>query len=246
MLILRSLAIALAILIAQPACTETLNIAVASNFKATLEKLITSQDFKFDHELKISSGSTGSLYAQIINGAPYDIFLAADSHRPVLLEASGLVIPGSRKTYAIGQLALWVPGTSPVNEASLSLFSGNLAIANPQTAPYGLAAQHLIKELNIVEPRIVTGENIAQTYQFVHTGNAQAGLVSLSQIVSQGIDPPSYWLVPQRYHQVIEQQMVMLEASPASADFASYLISRPARNIIAASGYQVPGNPDHD
>ena len=231
----------------QPAFPETLNIAVAANFKVTLEKLVTNEDFKFDHELKISSGSTGSLYTQIVNGAPFNVFLAADMHRPRLLEQGGLVRQGSRKTYAIGQLVLWAPGaSSPVTEEYLSLFTANLAIANPKTAPYGLAALQLLANLDVSDPRIITGENVAQAYQFVHTGNAQAGLVSLSQVISQGIDPFFYWQIPQQYYEPIEQQMVILDASPASIEFTNYLISETARDAITRSGYQVPGNPHRD
>lgn len=244
MLYLRFQMICLAIFVSQPVSPETLNIAVASNFKTTLEKLIESQDFKSGHEFTISSGSTGSLYAQIINGAPFDIFLAADKMRPLQLEQNQLIKTGSRKTYAIGQLVLWVPGAiSPITDKYLNLFTGNLAIANPKIAPYGLAAQSLLRVLDINGPRVVTGENIAQAYQFVYTGNAQAGLVALPQILDQAIEPSLYWQVPQQYYEPIEQQMVILHSSPASIDFAIYMSSETARNIITTSGYQVPGIP---
>jgi molybdate transport system substrate-binding protein len=246
-IILRYLAIGLAISIVLPANSDPLKIAVASNFKSSLVKLVNSGLIDFDHEVRISSGATGSIYTQIINGAPFDVFLAADTERPLLLEKNNLISPGSRKIYAIGQLVLWVPGANtPVDEQYLQLFTGNLAIANPKTAPYGFAALSLLEHLNIDNPRIITGENIAQAYQFVHTGNAQAGLVALSQIVDQGIEPFFYWQVPQHYYKPIEQQMVILNSSPASIEFMDYLVSEPARNIISASGYQVPGNHNRD
>jgi molybdate transport system substrate-binding protein len=246
-IILRYLVIALAIYSVLPASAETLTIAVASNFKSSLVKLVDSEQFNFDHEVRISSGATGSIYTQIVNGAPFDVFLAADTERPKLLENKKLISPGSRKIYAIGQLVLWAPDAStPVDEQYLKSFNGNLAIANPQTAPYGLAAHTLLKHLNIENPRIITGENIAQAYQFVHTGNAQAGLVALSQIIDQDIEPFFYWPIPQQYYKPIEQQVVILNSSPASIEFMDYLVSGAARKIISESGYQVPGSPNRD
>ena len=244
---LRYLVMALPLCFAQAASPETLNIAVASNFKVTLEKLIAAEPNRLNHKLKIISGATGSLYTQIVNGAPFDIFLAADMHRPQLLDQERQLPAGSRKAYAIGQLVLWIPGaSSQVDEENLSLFTGNLAIANPRTAPYGLAALSLLEKLNTKKPRLIMGENVAQAYQFVHTGNAQAGLVALSQVIDQAIDPQSYWHVPQQYHEPIEQQLVVLNSSPASTEFVNYLLSDPARNIISSSGYQVPGNTNRD
>jgi molybdate transport system substrate-binding protein len=246
-MLLRYLIISVAFFCGQSARPETLNIAVASNFKVTLEKLIAAKPFNSNHNLKLSSGATGSLYTQIVNGAPFDIFLAADTKRPRLLDEDRNLPTGSRKAYAIGQLVLWVPTAErQVDKDFLEMFTGNLAIANPRTAPYGIAALSLLAKLDNNGSRLIMGENVAQAYQFVHTGNAQAGLVALSQVIDQGIDPTFYWQVPQKFYEPIEQQLVVLNSSPASTEFVNFLVSSATRNIISRSGYLVPGNTNRD
>ena len=171
---------------------DDLRVAVASNFRVAAEVL--AHDFEQSHGVRVIliPGSTGKHYAQIFNGAPVDVFLAADARRPKLLEDAALGVPGSRFTYAVGRLALWSPGADKkgIDERTLSRNSFRfLAIANPGLAPYGAAAQSMLKATGTwddVEGRLVMGENVSQAYQFVATGNADLGFVSLSQLIQPG------------------------------------------------------------
>lgn len=244
MLTVRLYTIALLFVLALPGAAETLQVAVASNFKNTMESL--AQDFEQRHgqKLLIASGSTGKHYAQIINGAPFDLFFAADVRRPGLLEAKQMIVPGTRFTYAIGKLILWSPEPGYVDSRGEILKNGDyrrLAIANPRLAPYGLAARQVLQQLNLYDalsPRLVRGENIAQAYQYVATGNAQLGFVALSQLQQPGRSiPGSWWRVPASLYSPIEQQAVQLREHPAAGAFLDYLKSDAARTIIQAYGY---------
>ncbi|MCZ4279359.1 molybdate ABC transporter substrate-binding protein [Kiloniella laminariae] len=237
---------------------ETVKVAVASNFKTTAEALVRAYSLKSGHEVVLSSGSTGKLYTQIKNGAPFEVFLAADSLRAALSEKNGLAVAGSRFTYARGRIALWS------NRADLAglgpdYLKGDkvtrLAIANPKTAPYGQAAVEMLKNLRLYEAvkhKIVQGENIAQTYQFVYSGNAEVGVVALSQIVSQALQQQKTvatqnseiggvsWVVPEHLYQPIDQQAVLLikgQGNPAATAFVAYLKSDEAAAIIQSFGY---------
>ena len=221
---------------------DTIRIAVASNFYPTLIKLIQVLSKESRHEFDVISGSTGVLYAQIIHGAPFDIFMAADKLRPALLDAHGLIEPGSRKTYAIGQLALWAPdSSSQVDKDFLLKFEGNLAIANPDIAPYGVAAKTLLRRMELSRMQFVMGNNVGQTFQFVQTGNAKAGLVALSQVLHSNIESSFFWTVEFSFYEPIEQQMVIMNQSPGSIEFANFLISETAMRILVIDGY-LPGN----
>ena len=181
------------------------------------------------------------LYAQITNGAPFDIFLAADRAKPALLEQSGLIESGSRQTYAIGKLVLWAPGaSSQVDELYLTDFDGTLAIANPEIAPYGIAAMSLIQRPGEQHFRIVKGNNVAQAFQFVITRNAAAGLVALSQIRNSHIDSRFFWIVTQNYYDPIEQQLVILKPTAAGRDFINFLATDEAGSILSNDGYARP------
>ena len=181
------------------------------------------------------------LYAQISNGAPFDMFLAADRTTPTLLEQNGLIESGSRRTYAVGKLVLWVPGAkSQVNELYLTDFAGTLAIANPELAPYGFAAMSLILKLENQHFRIVKGNNIAQAFQFVVTRNATAGLVALSQIRNSNIDSRLFWIVTQNHYDLIEQQLVILKPTYAGRDFINFLATDEAGSILSNDGYVSP------
>lgn len=222
---------------------DVARIAVASNFKPTLEKLLAAFSVSSTHQFKISSGSTGMLYAQITNGAPFDIFLAADRAKPALLEKSGVIEPGSRRTYAIGQLALWVPGAgSQVDGLFLNGFDGTLAIANPEIAPYGIAAMDLTQRFDNQHFRVVKGNNVAQAFQFVFTGNAAAGLVALSQVRNSHIDSRFFWIVTQNYYDPIEQQLVILKPTVAGREFVNFLATDEAGSILLSDGYARPGH----
>jgi len=206
---------------------EGLAIAVASNFQAKATALAAEFTKATKIPVRISAASTGKLYAQIVNGAPYDIFLSADAARPKMLEDNGAAVLGSRFTYATGTLTLWSTDRRLKNKDCLAALRngsyGRLAIANPDTAPYGLAAQEFLQSIGIIEAvqsRLVYGENISQTLQFVVTGNATFGLIAASQ--AQGRLPQTAtcsWDVPATTHSPIVQQAVLLTGA-ANGDAA--------------------------
>ena len=216
-------------------------LAVAANCTAPMRELAAQFEQSSGHKAVISFGSTGKLYAQILHGAPYQVFLAADTQRPQLLHAAGRAL--APRTYAIGTLALWSPqaaqvsGSESLKDPSLK----HLAIANPKTAPYGVAAQQVIAALGLSETlqaRLVRGENIAQTYQFVATGNAQLGFVALSQLGAA--NSGSYWLPPRSLYTPLRQDAVLLNKGmnePGAQDFFAFLFSPEAKRIMQAYGY---------
>jgi molybdate transport system substrate-binding protein len=230
----------------RPAAAVEATVAVATNFVPPLRILVERYEAESGHRLKVVPGSTGKLYAQITHGAPFDVFLAADEERPRRLEADGLGGAGSRFTYAEGRLVLIRAGGGPV-EFNRLMDGGfrKLALANPKLAPYGLAAEQALRHAGVwdrVAARLVYGENIGQAYTLVATGNADAGLVALSQVKGMA-DPPSYWLVPSDWHQAIRQDAVLVkrgEGNPAAEDFLAFLRSGPAREIIRDFGYGTP------
>lgn len=236
---------------ALPAATaEPLTLAVASNFSIPAHALAAHFEDRTGHDVRIAAGSTGKLYAQIINGAPFDVFLAADAERPRLLEESGHGVAGSRFTYAIGSLVLW--STDPVlagadcRAALENLGDRKLAIANPQTAPYGAAAKAFLRSIGLwegLQAQLVFGENIAQTLQFAATGNARLGLIASSHALVDGLpEATCYWPVPDSSHLPLEQQAILLrraEASSAAGEFLRFLRGDEAREIIVGGGYAV-------
>lgn len=220
----------------------TVRVAVASNFASSLQHIAQDFEESTGHEVLASPGSTGKLYAQIQHGAPYDLFFAADTARPAALEALGLTL--ERQTYAYGRLVLWSPQPGLVNGSSAVLQTASfehLAIANPKTAPYGAAAVEVLQGLGVLEqvsPRLVRGENIGQTHHFVVSGNAELGLVALSQLErpSQG----SMWEVPESAHGPIEQQLVRLTDNRVALAFLAYLERPAVRAKLAGFGYRLP------
>lgn len=240
-------ALILSLIFLQPVSAEPLRLAVAANFKATLTKLVIHyQEINGRQQIDIVPGSTGALTTQIIQGAPFHILFAADRSRPEELERRSLT--RLRRTYATGQLAFWIrdPGHGePVKEQTLRQYSGRLAVANPRHAPYGLAATQVLTKLT-KEARHVYGNNVAQAFTFVTTGNVEAGMVSLSQVLEFGIPLESYWRVPESYHAPIEQQLVVMKNSPELAmHFFHWLMQPEAKQIVREAGYQVDGS-DHD
>lgn len=220
--------------------------AVASNFAKPVAELVTRFEAKTGHTVKVSLGSTGKLYAQITHGAPFDLFLAADQERPRRLEAEGGAVDGSRFTYAEGRLALIRAGGGPVEfERLMDGGFRKLALANPKLAPYGLAAEQSLRHAGVwerVAARLVYGENIGQAYTLVATGNADSGLVALSQVKGMA-DPPAYWLVPADWHEPIRQDAVLVQrgkGNEAAEGFLAYLRSAAAREIIGDFGYGTP------
>lgn len=229
------------------AYAEKINIAAASNFTAPMKAIIKQFEKTSHHQIKVSFGSSGKIYAQIKHGAPYALFFSADKKKPLALEKEGLVSDGSRFTYAIGALALWSSTLQDINSpARLKEESFNkLAIANPKLAPYGFAAMEVLDHLDLSQSsraKWIQGENIAQTYQFVGTGNADLGFVALSQVLSnQG--QGSYWIVPHDLYNPIQQDAVLLkkyQANKAAQAFWQYMQSAEAQNIIQSFGYHLP------
>jgi len=230
------------------ASAEEAQVAVAANFTAPMKEIIAGFEQQTGHEVRASYGSTGKLYAQIKNGAPFHALLAADQQRPQLLEDEGVAVPGSRFTYAIGTLVLWSADPDFVDSEGEVLKRGafeKLSLANPKLAPYGEASIQTLEALGLkeaIEPKLVMGENIAQAYQFVHTGNAKVGFVALSQVMTGGkITKGSGWIVPGDMHAPIRQDAVILESGKDNAainDLFAYLQSDKAHEIIHAFGYE--------
>lgn len=220
-------------------------VAVASNFTRTLEKLAPEFERSSGHSVTIVSGATGRHYAQIVNGAPYDVFLAADAQVTARLEEEGRAVPGSRAVYATGRLSLWSRTPGYVDAQGTILTEGafrRLSIANPRLAPYGEAAVEVLTALGQYErlsERLVQGENIAQTYQFVDSGNAELGLVAYSQVLENGA-AGSHWLVPEDLHALLTQELIVLKDSAPAREFVAFLLQPSTLALIAASGYGVP------
>lgn len=225
---------------------DQIRIAVASNFTKTLTVLADRFIAESRHDVRISSGSTGKHYAQIINGAPFDVFFAADKQHPKRLVQEGLGLPGSRFTYAVGRLVLWSPRREYIDSDGKVLARGDfryLAIANPELAPYGIAAREVLQSLDLwkaLEGRLVRGENIGQTYQFVSSGNADLGFVAGSQLYSGMASDGSRWDVPQVLYTAIEQQALLLRDNDAANAFLSFVRSEWAAGIIRDHGYDLP------
>lgn len=217
-------------------------VAVAANFTVTLEKLAPEFERQSGHSVTIVSGATGRHYAQIVNGAPYDVFLAADADVTARLVEEGRALADSRVVYAIGRLALWSRQDSYVDPQGKVLTDGGfrrLSIANPRLAPYGRAAVEVLTALGQYDrlfARLVQGENIAQTYQFVDSGNAELGLVAYSQVL-ENASGGSYWLVPEQLHTPLVQELVLLQDSSAAREFAEFMRQPSSLTLIAASGY---------
>ena len=229
------------------AAADEIRIAVASNFAKAMADISAGFEQATGHKVMLAFGSTGKHYAQIRNGAPFDAFFAADAERPRLLEEAGLIIAGSRFTYAIGQIALWRPGNGPLAIGPDVLSDPDfrhLAIANPRLAPYGVAARQVLSDLGLWAPlqtRLVRGENIAQTFQFVASGNADLGFVAVSQIKSSnGAIAGSAWIPPIEAYQPIVQQAVLLKNRDAAHAFMKYVKDGEARAVIDRHGYRLP------
>jgi molybdate transport system substrate-binding protein len=221
-------------------------VAVAANFADALDGIAVPFEAETGHHLQVTIGSTGKLYAQIVAGAPFDVLLAADQERPARLEADGLTVPGSRFTYAMGALALWSADAHRIGtDGAAVLRAGSfrrLAIANPALAPYGAAAREALLELGLWEAlagRIVMGENIGQTHAMVATGNAELGLVALSQLATRAVTG-SHWVVPHNLYRPIRQDAVLLSraADNAAARALLEFLRRPSvRETIRKLGY---------
>jgi molybdate transport system substrate-binding protein len=223
-------------------------VAVAANFAAPVQKIAADFEKKTGHKAIIVTGATGKFYAQIVNGAPFDILLAADDETPAKLEKEGQSVSGKRFTYAIGKLVLWSTKSAIVDDKGDVLKRGgfdHLSIANPKVAPYGAAAVETLKALGVydaLQSKLVMGENIAQTHQFVATGNAPLGFVALSQVLKDGKIEGSYWIVPEKLYSPIRQDAALLNKgkdNKAAAAFLEFLKSKPAKDVILSYGYSL-------
>lgn len=231
------------------ALAQDVQVAVAANFTAPIQAI--AKDFEQDtgHKLVIATGATGQFYAQIQNGAPFEVFLSADDSTPAKLEQEGATVPGSRFTYAIGTLALWSAKPGYVDAQGEVLKKNDyqhLSIANPKAAPYGLAATQVLEKLGLtaqVKGKLVEGQNITQAHQFIATGNAELGFVALSQIYKDGkVTGGSAWIVPAALHDPIKQDAVILakgKDNPAAQALVDYLKGEKAAVVIKSFGYQI-------
>lgn len=234
-------------LLAQP----DMRIAVAANFAETAKLLTTQFENQSGKQVEVSSGSTGGLYAQIVHGAPYAVFLSADSLRPERLEQQGLITPGSRRDYATGQLALWsehmpiVDGLKPIGGGAEQLKQAlaktqTLAIANPEIAPYGEAAKQALTHLKLWDNdnfRLVQGNNVLQAFQFKQTGNADSAIVAYHMLQSK----PRYLIIPDNMYQPIKQQLVILRTAadkPLAEAFVAFLLSDTVQQQLVVLGYR--------
>ncbi|HWT70613.1 MAG TPA: molybdate ABC transporter substrate-binding protein [Oxalicibacterium sp.] len=231
------------------AFADEVQVAVAANFTAPMQAIAADFEKATGHKAVLSFGSTGKFYAQIRNGAPFDVFLAADDETPAKLEKENGIVAGSRFTYATGKLVLWSPKADVVDAKGDILRKGHfahLAIASPKLAPYGAAAVQTLNKLGLydaLQSKLVTGESIGQTFTFVSTGNADLGFVALSQVYESGrIRSGSGWIVPADLHTPIRQDAVILahgKGNKAASALTAYLQSEPAKAVIRSFGYDL-------
>ncbi len=227
---------------------DEISVAVAANFSAPMQKIAHEFEKESGHHVLLSFGATGNFYSQIKAGAPFELLLAADEKTPYRLEQEGLAVKGSRFTYATGTLVLWSAQQGFVDKEGKVLQTGSfahLALANPQLAPYGDAAMETLKSLGLLAaltPRIIQGESIGQTYQFVATGNAELGFVALSQVIGTRGQPQSgsMWRVPDTLHPPLRQDAVLLDKGsdhPAAQALLAFLKGPYAHDVIQSFGY---------
>ena len=234
--------------VAANAQAAEIKVAVASNLANTLKEIAVEFQRDTGHQLAITPGATGKFYAQISHGAPFDVFLSADDETPRKLAQEGKAIAASQFTYALGRLALWSPSPDLVDKNADILKTDKfkyIAIANAKVAPYGQAAVQTMQKLGVlskIEPRVVQGESIAQTFQFVSTGNAQLGFVALSQIFENGkIKTGSAWIVPEEMHEQLKQDAVVLQScknTSACQALMDYLKSEKIKKMMSSYGYK--------
>lgn len=248
-LVARSSAFLMGLLLAASASAGEVLAAVAANFAAPMA--LIAMEFQKDtgHKAVLSYGATGKLYAQIISGAPFDVFLSADDETPARLENEGAVATGSRFKYATGRLVLWSANTSVVDANADVLKIGDfkfIALANPKVAPYGAAAVQAMSKLGLLaslQRKFVMGESMGQTYGMVASGNAPLGFVAMSQVYANGrVNTGSVWVVPASLHSPLQQDAVLLNRAknnPAAAALLAYLKTDKAKAIIRSFGYEL-------
>jgi molybdate transport system substrate-binding protein len=229
------------------ACADEVTVAVASNFTVPMQKISSEFEKETGHRIVASFGATGKFYAQIKSGAPFEVLLAADDKTPAQLVKEGYAISGSQFTYAIGKLVLWSVKPGIVDTKGEVLRAGNfdhIAIANPKLAPYGAAALETMKALGVydaLQAKLVVGENVGQTQQFIASGNALIGFVALSQVMKNGSIEGSAWIVPANLYHPIRQDAVMVnkgKGKPAAEALMKYLRGEKAKTVIQSFGYE--------
>lgn len=245
--------------VACSAAAQEITVAAAADLNPALKEIARSFEAKTGGKVKLTFGSSGNFFAAVQNGAPYDVYFSADFDYPKQLEAAGLAEPGTLYEYAVGRLVLWAPANSPldVNQGMKLLGDARvrkIAIANPKHAPYGRAAVAAMKAAGVyaaAEAKLVLGENISQTFQFVQTGNAEVGLIALSLVVQPpntghdgrpGIDG-QYWMVPQEMYPAIRQAVVVIRSSrqkQAAMKFLAYVKSEDGRQVLKRYGFGTP------
>ena len=238
------LSLALAVLGAVHAHAETARIAVAANFAGAMERLEATFEAAGEHEIEISLGSTGQLYAQIVNGAPFDAFLSADQARPKTLVEEGLAVPDSQFTFAEGRLFLRVARASYLGPDGHPVFDriGRIALANPRTAPYGAAAQQVLASLGVEGPQLAQAQSVQGVAAVVELGAADAGFVAYSSVAPLIPVLPAGWLVPGGLHDPLRQDAVLLtrgQDNAAARAFLDWLAGTEARRIVQGFGYDV-------
>jgi molybdate transport system substrate-binding protein len=244
-----SLMIASLMVMASSVHADEVSVAVAANFTAPMQLIAAGFEKETGHKVQAAYGATGKFYAQIKNGAPFEVLLTADEETPAKLIKEYAAVASSQFTYAIGKLVLWSAKPAIVDGTVAVLKNGgfdHLALANPKIAPYGAAAVEVMKGLGVYEavlPKIVTGESIAQTHQFISTGNALLGFVALSQVLKDGKIGGSVWIVPAKLYAPIRQDAVILDkgkGKPAAEALMKYLKSDKAKVVIQSFGYELP------
>jgi molybdate transport system substrate-binding protein len=228
-------------------------VAVASNFIKPMQRITGDFKEQTGHEVKISFGSSGKLLAQITHGAPFDVFLSADSHKAERLIKNGFAVSGSSFIYAQGRLVLWSASNGFIDDSPKILQTDNfkyIALADAKLAPYGKAANEVMQKLEVekkLKNKFVKGENISQTYQFVQTGNAQLGFVALSQVNGkEGKPQGSKWIIPAGLHEPINQSAVILQRgknNPAAIELIAYLQKKTTQALIKSFGYDTINSP---
>lgn len=231
------------------ATADEVQVAVAANFTAPMKEIAAAFEKATGHKAVLAFGATGKFYAQIKNGAPFEVLLSADDSTPAKLETENAAVAGTRFTYAIGRLVLWSAKPGAVDDQGEVLRKGefkHVSIANPKLAPYGAAAVEALtalKLLDAVQPKFVQAENIAQAYQFIATGNAEIGFVALSQVMKDGkVGDGSAWVVPANLHQPIRQDAIVLgkgKGKPAAEALMKFLQDDSARKLIKSYGYDL-------
>ena len=238
-----------AMTVAIPAVADDVNVAVAANFTAPMKQIAADFEKDTGHKAILSFGSTGKFYTQIREGAPFQVFFAADDETPARIEKEGGAVAGTRMTYAIGKLVLWSKQSSVVDDKGAVLKSGKaerIAIADPKLAPYGAAAVETMTKMGVYEQlkgKIVQGESIGQAYQFAASGNAPMGFVALSQVYADGkLKEGSAWIVPADLYSPIRQDVLVLEKgkdNPAAKALVEYIKGDKARAVIKSFGYDL-------